>query len=523
MTVMTRWTAVVLLSLVAGCSEAGVATDGAVTHDLLRADLPRPDGLWFPDGDVADAAGDGAAGADAGPEAAVPDTAGQPDAAPQPCMTRITYGSSWIKPAGHAASYDDAQGKVTWDGSCKVDASGNAYATLSNGWTPYFSGKSCIIALDYSGACPSAPAACMTRVSYGPAWLPGPNHPAKHDDVSGALTWDGICHASGSQSWALLSNGWKPYFTGSSACDLAFRHTQCGGLFANPVVSTDCPDPGVLEDGGTYYMVCTPGWAFPLRSSKDLASWTKKGAVFASQPAWAASHFWAPELHKVGGKYVVYYSAKSSATGVFAVGAGWSTSALGPYTDLGKPLVTAPSPGVIDAHYFKASSGKHYILFKVDGNAVGQPTPIRIQELAADGLSLVGSPKTILQNTLSWEGALVEGPWMIERGGYVYLFYSGNGYASPSYGVGVARATSPLGPFTKKGAPILGSKGAWAGPGHGSVLVGPSGDWVHIYHAWVAGKVGQSPGRLALVDRIQWVGGWPEMRGAPSSRSQPLP
>lgn len=449
----------------------------------------------------------------------------RPEAAPLPCTTRITYGSTWIKPANHPASHDVVQGLVTWDGYCKVDAAGNAWATLSNGWKPFFSGRSCIIALDYSGACNPAPDGCATRVSYGPAWLVASNHPDHHDDVGGVVTWDGLCHANGDSSWAQLSNGWTPHFKGANACDLAFRYTQCGGLFANPVVNQDCPDPGVLKDGNTYYMVCTPGWAYPIRSSPDLVHWTDRGTVFtsASHPTWGTGKFWAPELHKVAGKFVVYFSAVSSTTGTFAIGAGWSSTPLGPYQDIGAPLVTEPAPGAIDAHYFRASSGKHYLLWKVDGNAVGQPTPIKIQELAADGLSRVGAPTTILSNTLAWEGALVEGPFMIERGGFFYLFYSGNGYASPSYGVGVARATSPLGPFTKAGTPILVSKGAWAGPGHGSVLKGPSGDWVHVYHSWVAGKVNQAPGRVVLVDRLQWENDWPLMRGAPSSRSQPLP
>lgn len=112
---------------------------------------------------------------------------------------------------------------------------------------------------------------------------------------------------------------------------------------------------------------------------------------------------------------------------------------------------------------------------------------------------------------------------MVEHAGSFYLFYSGNGYASPSYGVGVAKSSSPLGPFTKKGAAILSSKGDWAGPGHGSVLVGPSGDWVFVYHAWHAGQVGQAPGRVVLVDRVEWSGGWPSLLGAPSTRSQPMP
>jgi beta-xylosidase len=324
---------------------------------------------------------------------------------------------------------------------------------------------------------------------------------------------------------ATLSNGWAPHFSGGSACDLSFRHTQCGGLYANPVVGTDCPDPGVMLDGSTYYMACTPGPGYPIRSSKDLVHWKSAGTIFtsATKPAWASSNFWAPEIHKVGTKYVVYFSAKSASSGTYAIGAASASSPTGPYTDIGKPLVTEPSPGAIDAHYFRASSGKHYVLWKVDGNAVGKPTPIEIQELAADGLSRLGSATTLITNTLSWEGPLVEGPWMVEHAGEFFLFYSGNGYASSSYGVGVAKASSPLGPFTKKGAPILSSKAGWAGPGHGSVLKGPSGDWVHVYHSWVAGKIQQSPGRIVLVDRIQWSGGWPEMRGAPSSRSQPMP
>lgn len=446
--------------------------------------------------------------------------------APQPCKTRITYGSAWIHAANRTTYYDDVNGFVTWDGSCKVDSAGNAYATLSNGWKPFFSGKNCVIALDYQGSCTSVPGRCETRISYGSTWLKAPNHPNSFDDVAGSITWDGICNGGGGQSRALLSNSWEPHFSGNSGCDLSFRYTQCGGLFANPVVNGNCPDPGVLKEGNTYYMACTSGhYRYPIHSSTDLVHWRNRGTVFtdAVHPNWASGDFWAPELHKVGNRFVVYYSARSKSSGTFAIGAAWSNSVLGPYQDIGSPLVTEPSPGAIDAHYFRASNGKQYILWKLDGNAVGRSTPIKIQQLAADGLSRTGSITTILSNTLSWEGALVEGAWMIEQGGYFYLFYSGNGYASSRYGVGVARASSPLGPFTKSGSPILTSKGAWGGPGHGSILRGPSGDWVHVYHSWVAGKVGQSPGRLVLVDRIQWQNNWPVMRSAPSSRSQPLP
>jgi hypothetical protein len=35
--------------------------------------------------------------------------------------------------------------------------------------------------------------------------------------------------------------------------------------------------------------------------------------------------------------------------------------------------------------------------------------------------------------------------------------------------------------------------------------------------------VGQSPGRLVLVDRVGFDNGWPNMVAAPSQGSQPLP
>ena len=111
---------------------------------------------------------------------------------------------------------------------------------------------------------------------------------------------------------------------------------------------------------------------------------------------------------------------------------------------------------------------------------------------------------------------------MIHHEGRYYLFYSANGFATSRYAVGVARASSPTGPFTKLGDPILTSNHAFGGPGHGSVLRGPSGDWVHVYHSWLAGSIGGAPGRVTLVDRIEWRDGWPRMDASPNPRSQPL-
>jgi GH43 family beta-xylosidase len=497
-----------------GSAEAHAEADGAVQTDATAASDSR-------DAPAATEAGsaDAPKPQDAAKEAA-PDVAA-------PCTTRIAYGSRWIHPDNHPSSWDEVSEKVTWDGSCVADGA-NSYAVLSNGWKPYFSGRgTCVLALDYDN-CPGTAAGCATRIGYGPAWKAAPDHPQAFDDVASAVLWDGICRSSATESWANLSNGWVPHFSAANACDLSFRYTQCGGLYANPVIDADCPDPGVLRDGSQYYMACTSGnagQAFPVRVSSDLVQWKAAGHVFptGSKPSWAKGDFWAPELHRVGSGYVAYYTARHQ-DGALSIGAAKASQAAGPYVDIGQPLLHQSTMGLIDATYFKAPGGKQYLLWKEDGNAVGKPTPIHGQELAADGLSLVGVRQTLITNNLGWEGGVVEAPWMVEHGGTYYLFYSGNGYYGAAYAIGVAKAASPLGPYTKAGAPIVVTKGPWVGPGHNSVVTTPSGqDWL-VYHAWKAGHVnGPGDGRVVLIDRLLWEGGWPSASHTPSSTSLPVP
>ena len=173
-----------------------------------------------------------------------------------PCSTRITYGDTWMHGADHPDPFDDTVGPVTWDGTCTDDGP-NSFAVLSNGWKPYFEGNSaCVIAIDTT--CPGAPA-CTTRISYGPSWIPAPNHPAYYDDVVGRVFWDRACANEGADSFASLSNGWVPHFAGLNACALSFKYEGCGGLYQNPVVPGGCADPGVIFDGNQYVAACTSG------------------------------------------------------------------------------------------------------------------------------------------------------------------------------------------------------------------------------------------------------------------------
>lgn len=299
--------------------------------------------------------------------------------------------------------------------------------------------------------------------------------------------------------------------------------------YANPVVANDCPDPGVLASGGVYYAICTGG-RFRIRRSYDLVMWEDTNAfVFPSgKPPYAANgnRNWAPEMHEVNGKFLVYYTSVNAAD-VLSIGVAHATSPLGPFTDRGSPLVEHPQ-GVIDATYVKAG-GKHYLVYKIDGNSVGQPTPMYLRELSADGLSFApGSAQVELlrNNPATWEGGVVEAPWIVERGGYFYLFYSGNVYDA-RYRTGVARAANIAGPYTKYVAnPILRNDATWVGPGHGSVVAVGAKQYF-VYHAWRnngSGGNDGTKGRMILVDEIEWANGWPSIHdGTPSEAARPWP
>lgn len=296
--------------------------------------------------------------------------------------------------------------------------------------------------------------------------------------------------------------------------------------YTNPVISGNCPDPGVLNQAPTYYVVCTTHTlpAFPIRKSTDLVNWTDTGKyVFTdkNKPKWANDHFWAPEIHKVGRKYIAYYTARNNSTNRLCIGAATATSAEGPYRDLGRPFM-CDTVTILDAHFFADDNGKQYLYWKADA-ADGNPSgPIYAQQLSSDGLKLTGSRFTLIKNDLAWEGRLVEAPWVIKRNGLYYLFYSGGDYNTTSYALGVASSSSPTGVFTKKGDPILHSGIKWKAPGHNSITVFNGNDYT-INHAW-EGDVFQDV-RPTLLDRVTWsADGWPTINdGTPSELSQPYP
>ena len=125
-------------------------------------------------------------------------------------------------------------------------------------------------------------------------------------------------------------------------------------------------------------------------------------------------------------------------------------------------------------------------------------TPVHAQRLSDDGESFIGEPTVVLTNDQSWEGHLIEGPFITRQKGRYWLFYAGNDFASPAYGIGVAVADHPFGPYTKQPEPLLKSSREWTAPGHPSVAPGLDGEPQLFFHAFHPGTGGYNAFRALL-------------------------
>jgi arabinan endo-1,5-alpha-L-arabinosidase len=235
----------------------------------------------------------------------------------------------------------------------------------------------------------------------------------------------------------------------------------------------------------------------------------------------------------------MYYSAKPDTADErhgLCLAVASASSPAGPFVDMGNPLKCGEEFINIDPMAFDDPATGKRLLYWGSGFE-----PLKVQELAADRMSFARGSSA---KDLVWPSAgrksfpvLVEGSWVVRRGGYYYLFYSGDNCcgAKADYAVMVARSRSALGPFQTLeqagGAPhsiILAKSARWIAPGHNSVVTDGAGqDWI-VYHAVDVnrprGKASDEVNtrRIMLIDRIQWRNGWPVIAG-PSNAPLPAP
>ena len=106
------------------------------------------------------------------------------------------------------------------------------------------------------------------------------------------------------------------------------------------------------------------------------------------------------------------------------------------------------------------------------------------------------------------------------------MTYSAGHYADPNYGIGYAKATHPLGPWTKsEDNPIvkLDLSIGVSGPGHNSITMSPDGkEMFMVYHSH-ADVTKPSGNRVVNIDRIAFDEDGNMRLVGPTRTPQPMP
>jgi beta-xylosidase len=339
------------------------------------------------------------------------------------------------------------------------------------------------------------------------------------------------------------------------------RPGGAGTRYTNPVtagVADTFADPAVVRGrDGYWYAYGTTDPLFegerefhliPILRSADLVDWEYVGDAFTpdTRPAYAAegAALWAPDVRYVDGRWVMYYvvtqTSLTDGPNDNAVGVATAPTPAGPWTDSGEPVVE-PRPGLsgnpddflwtFDPAHLVAADGRQYLFYgSYYGGVFGA-------ELSADGTEVVGEPVQVaIDNRF-------EGTYVVPRDGWYYLFASSsNCCAGPvtGYSVFVGRSESPLGPYVDRdGIPLTASRtggtivvtpngNEWVGTGHNSVATDVAGrDWF-VYHAidradpWLDEPFGINE-RPMLLDRLDWVDGWPVVEAGAFASGEPRP
>ena len=335
------------------------------------------------------------------------------------------------------------------------------------------------------------------------------------DDMAHSLIW--LAHSrdivlSGNSVSNAGADLKTPLFTAEDVTNVNGTLTMTPATFtySNPLPLTydehgnarsEVRDPAIIREGDTYYLTFTM-WPFrprdekylneadagsspgiALYSSKDLKDWKFENWVVQSsalaENAPYKHQFWAPEIHKIGGKFYVIFTASNWLKTEYNHGNRWAMDIFigvadkvtGPYKNF-----TYVDDARIDTTLFEDDDGQTYAFLpgrdiyaqKIDLSAIekGEVKFVGERELVvkADNadIGLDASPEYL------------EGPWTEKIGAKYYLFYAAlykdkNHPELDGYRTGVAYADNPLGPYTKdpRGAVFYG--------GHLAVFDGPDG------------------------------------------------
>ncbi|WP_294263204.1 glycoside hydrolase family 43 protein [uncultured Sphingomonas sp.] len=302
----------------------------------------------------------------------------------------------------------------------------------------------------------------------------------------------------------------------------------------NPILPSGA-DPWIVEHGGIFYFMATRGDRLAIRATRDLA----RLADAPEQVVWRApasgpnsTSIWAPELHRIEGRWFLYYTASDKAAdddahrGVWVLENRSPDPLRGEWIDRGR--VNTARPG-IDGTTFTVR-GRRYFAYSP---YVGPDSVIAIARMA-NPWTLAGGEAIIARPDQPWERQggrqILEGPAFLKGpDGGLHIAYSGSACWSDDYALGLLSAApgaDPMRPesWRKAPRPVLAKSpatGIWA-PGHNGFFTARARTWI-VYHANNRPGLGCGQERAPHVQQVTWSREGKPVLDRPATGEAPAP
>jgi GH43 family beta-xylosidase len=291
---------------------------------------------------------------------------------------------------------------------------------------------------------------------------------------------------------------------------ISFPSSGQPSTFVNPIA--EGADPWVVKDGDRYV------WCFS-EGNRGISVWLsdRLTSIGTRHVVWQApdsgpfaKEVWAPEMHRLDGKWYIYFAASDGRNENHLAYALESKDGdpLGPY-QLHGPFATgdgkdgsSPNLWAIDMTVLE-HGGKRYALWS-GWDAPGTDRQFLYIAPMASPLTLAAPRRLLADNaTHLWERTdgnadsrgLNEGPQVLKRGDRSFVTYSCGASWKDTYKLGLLELTGadPLDPaaWTKHPEPVFKSGGATIGVGHSTFVPSPdSSELWHVFHAKVDARDG---------------------------------
>ncbi|KAI5780080.1 Arabinanase/levansucrase/invertase [Geopyxis carbonaria] len=285
--------------------------------------------------------------------------------------------------------------------------------------------------------------------------------------------------------------------------------------FKNPLKTSNGSDPHMVYWNGYYYLTTTTWSNIQILRATSIAGLktATPQTVWTDSTSGRCCNMWAPEMHRIDGRWYIYYTAGPSGSTYDTTQKTWviqggTDNPLQSYTFLSQMIAPNNNIATLDSSITQINSVNYY-LYSAWGSG-GQS--IWISRLLTPGT--IGPSTKISTPQYTWEKATYgvnEGPaGLTSPSGRSYIFFSASYCGTSSYALGYLTLTAGADPlvassWTKNPNAVFSSGNGNYGPGHNGFFKSPSGnDTYNVYHANASPSGVCDGNRSTRVQKVNW-------------------